>query len=169
AAAAAAATVPPAHAQSAVPEILSRWAEGWSAVSEPEKLMAVTAEDIVFEDVAVGVVFRGSAALRDLLAEAASAIPDFKVEIFDGFATDTMAAAEYAMSGVQSGNLPYLPGEDRKFRIRGSSVFVLDGGKIKRESRYYDMARFLEALGGMKGLESAFPKLGTPAAKPPEA
>jgi steroid delta-isomerase-like uncharacterized protein len=151
-----------AHAETS-PQILDAWAAGWSAVTDPEKLVAISADDIVYEDVAIGSVSHGIAAFRALLAEAAGAIPDFKVQLFDGFATGDWAAAEYEISGTQTGDLPYLPASGKSFRIRAASVFVLAGGKIARESRYYDAARFLTALGG---LEKALPLLGEPAATP---
>jgi steroid delta-isomerase-like uncharacterized protein len=150
------------HARTS-PEILAAWAAGWSAVADPEKLAAISADDIVFEDVAIGSVSRGIAAFRALLAEAAGAIPDFRVRLFDGFATDDWAAAEYEISGTQTGDLPYLAASGKSFRIRAASVFVLTGGKIARESRYYDAARFLTALGG---LEKALPLLGKSAVTP---
>lgn len=75
-----------------------------------------------------------------------------------------MAAAEYSISGTQSGDLPYLKATDESFRIRAASVFVLADGKIARESRYYDMARFLEQLGALAAAD--LPKLGTPPATP---
>jgi len=107
---------------------------------------------------------RGAESFRGLLAEAAKAIPDFRVELFDGFATETMAAAEYAITGTQTGDLPYLKATGKPFRLRAASVFVLDNEKIRRESRYYDMARFLTQLGGLPPAD--LPPLGTPAARP---
>lgn len=145
-------------------KLLARWAEGWSAPGDPEKLLALVTADIVYEDVAVGDVVRGTTSFRDLLATAAKAIPDFRVELFDGFATETMASAEYAITGTQTGDLPYLKATGKPFRLRAASVFVLENKKIRRESRYYDMARFLTQLGGLPPAD--LPRLGAPAAKP---
>lgn len=147
-----------------VPDLLVRWAEGWSSVTEPDQLLALVAPDIVYEDVAVGDVVKGVEAFRTLLVEAGKAIPDLHIEVFDGFADDAMAAAEYSISGTQTGDLPYLKATDASFRIRSASVFVLANGKIARESRYYDMARFLEQLGALS--PANLPKLGTPPATP---
>lgn len=163
-AAAFAGTVRLASAEGPTPELLTAWAEAWSAVNEPDKLLALVTSDVIYEDVAVGDVVKGAEALRDLLAEAANAIPDFRIELFGGLANDNMAAAEYAISGTQTGDLPYLKSSGRAFRIRAASIFVLTDGKIARESRYYDMARFLEALGGLS--EADLPKLGTPPETP---
>lgn len=145
-------------------KFLARWADGWSRLGDPEKLLALVTADVVYEDVAVGDVVQGAASFRGLLATAAKAIPDFRVELFDGFATGTMAAAEYAITGTQTGDLPYLRATGKTFRLRAASVFVLENEKIRRESRYYDMARFLVQLDGLS--RANLPPLGTPAAKP---
>lgn len=145
-------------------QLLDQWAQGWSNLSDPAKLLALVTTDVVYEDVAAGDVERGADAFRALLAVAAKAMPNFHIELFDGFTTDTMAAAEYAITGTQSGDLPYLKATGKSFRLRAASVFVLDGGKIKRESRYYDMASFLEQVGVLSPKE--LPALGTPALKP---
>jgi steroid delta-isomerase-like uncharacterized protein len=145
-------------------KLLTRWADGWSTLGDPHKLLAVVTPDIVYEDVAAGDTVRGTEPFRGLLAEAAKAIPNFRVELFDGFTTDTMAAAEYEITGTQTGDLPYLKATGKPFHLRAASVFVIENDKIKRESRYYDMARFLTQIGGLPSADLR--SLGTPAAKP---
>lgn len=79
--AALAATAPIALASGGpVPDLLGRWAEGWSSVTEPGKLLTLVAPDILYEDVAVGDVLKGVEAFRTLLDEAGKAIPDFHIE-----------------------------------------------------------------------------------------
>lgn len=150
--------------ESATPDVLQKWEAAWSNTGDPSQLLDIVTDDVVFEDVAIGDVLTGTEALKNLLAEAGSAVPDFAVSIQTSFATDTMAAAEYVISGTQTGDLPYLASSGKSFRIRASSVFELEGGKIRRESRYYDAARFLNDLGGLNG--STFAKLTTPASAP---
>jgi steroid delta-isomerase-like uncharacterized protein len=145
-------------------KFLTRWADGWSTLGDPQNLLALVTADVIYEDVAVGDTVRGVEPFRGLLAEAAKAIPDFRVELFDGFTTDTMAAAEYEITGTQMGDLPYLKATGKPFHLRAASVFVIQNDKIKRESRYYDLARFLTQIGGLPSAD--LPSLGTPAAKP---
>jgi steroid delta-isomerase-like uncharacterized protein len=109
-------------------------------------------------------LMEGARALGALLADAHTAIPDFRVEIFDGFSTSEMAAVECEITGTQRGDLPYLPATGKSFRIRASSILVLQAGKIMRESRYYDMTRLLMQLGALQPAQ--LPALGTPAQKP---
>jgi steroid delta-isomerase-like uncharacterized protein len=148
----------------AIPDILQRWAAGWSAVGDPSLLLDLVTDDVVYEDVGVGVVIRGEADFEALVTEAGTAIPDFAVELLTGFATEEMAAAEYLISGTQTGDLPYLAASGNAFTVRASSVFVLADGLIQRESRYYDMVQFLTQLGGLN--EATVAELGTPPAVP---
>lgn len=148
----------------AAPALLAAWADGWSNLGEPQKLLGLFDAQAVYEDVAFGDLAKGAPALGALIAGAHAAIPDFRIEIFDGFAADDMAAVEYEITGTQTGDLPYLPATGRPFRVRASSILTLQAGRITRESRYYDMARFLIQLGALQADE--LPSLGTPAPKP---
>ncbi|HYH11399.1 MAG TPA: ester cyclase [Thermomicrobiales bacterium] len=148
----------------AIPDFIQAWATGWSTSSDPSLLLGTVTDDVVFEDVAIGDVLRGADALKALLGEVQTAVPDFTVAVQTAFATESMAAAEYVISGTQSGDLPYLAASGKSFSIRASSVFELDAGKIRRESRYYDAARFLSDLGGLN--QATFDNFGTPASVP---
>ena len=149
---------------SAAPALLTAWADGWSTLGEPERLLALFDDEMAYEDVAFGDVVRGTDGFRTLLGGVKQAIPDFRIQMFDGFSAENMAAVEYEITGTQTGDLPYLKATGKPFRLRASSILSLKGGKISRESRYYDMCRFLVQLGALAPAE--LPPLGTPAARP---
>lgn len=144
--------------------LIQQWAAGWSHLGDPSILLGVVTDDVTYEDVAVGEVLRGRAALRQLLTTAGAAIPNFTISVLTSLVTEQMGAAEYRISGTQSGDLPYLKATGKPFSIRASSVFALQDGKIRRESRYYDMVQFLRQLGGLH--TATFDSLGTPPAEP---
>lgn len=75
-----------------------------------------------------------------------------------------MAATEYTISRTQRGDLPYLKASGKPFRIRASSIFEIEDGKIRRETRYYNVAHFLAQLGGLDS--SVLSRLGTEARRP---
>lgn len=154
-----------AQESSAPPDLLQRWAAGWSNLADPSELLELVTENIVYEDVAVGDVVEGVPGFTTLLAEAHKGIPDFSIMLEDGFTGEGFAAAEYLITRTQSGRLPYLAASDRPFRLRAASVFVLEGGRIQRESRYCNMLSFLGQLGGLAG--DHLPPLGIPPAEPP--
>jgi steroid delta-isomerase-like uncharacterized protein len=151
-------------ASSAKAELLNNWADGWSTLGDPLKLLALVTPSVVYEDVAAGDLVRGLEAFRGLLADATRAIPNFRVELFDGLVTESMAAAEYAIAGTQTGDLPYLKATGKPFRLRAASIFKLQNGLIERESRYYNMAHFLTQLGALAAAD--LPPFGAPAGRP---
>lgn len=146
-------------------ELLQQWAAGWSNLADPAALLALVTDNIVYEDVAAGDLVEGIAGFAKLLAEAHRGIPDFTITLDTAFVREGHAAAEYQISGTQRGRLPYLAATGKPFILRAASIFALDGDKIQRESRYYNMLSFLTQLGELAG--DALPPLGTPAAEPP--
>jgi steroid delta-isomerase-like uncharacterized protein len=149
----------------AAPQLLEEWAAGWSHLADPAALLDIVTPDIVYEDVAAGDLVAGTAAFADLLREAHAAMPDFTITLDTSFVAAEHAAAEYVITGTQSGDLPYLAATGKPFSLRAASIFVLAGDKIQRESRYYNMVSFLTQLGALKAAE--LPPLGTPAPRPP--
>ena len=148
------------------PDLLQEWAAGWSNLADPAPLLALVTADVVYEDVAAGDVVEGSAAFKQLLTEAGAAIPDFTISLASGLVDGDLAAAEYVISGTQAGDLPYLAATGKRFSLRAASVFTLAGGRIQRESRYYNMLSFLTQLGALSG--DTLPPLGTPLPEPPQ-
>jgi steroid delta-isomerase-like uncharacterized protein len=154
-----------AQATPETPDLLQQWATGWSTLADPSLLLAVVTGDVLYEDVAAGDLVEGTAAFKHLLTDAATAIPNFTITLDSGLVSGDLAAAEYVISGTQSGDLPYLAATGKSFALRAASIFTLAGGKIQRESRYYNMLSFLSQLGALSG--ATLPPLGTPQPAPP--
>jgi steroid delta-isomerase-like uncharacterized protein len=53
------------------------------------------------------------------------------------------------MSGTHKGDLPKIPATGKPFSVRGSTIYELREGKIKRNSDYWDMVTFLKQIGIM--------------------
>ena len=155
-----------AQATPEAPDLLQQWAAGWSNLADPSSLLALVTADVVYEDVAAGDLVEGTAAFKQLLADAYAAIPDFTITLDSGLVSGDLAAAEYVISGTQSGDLPYLAATGKSFSLRAASIFTLADGKIQRESRYYNMLSFLTQLGALSG--DTLPPFGTPQPAPPQ-
>jgi steroid delta-isomerase-like uncharacterized protein len=155
-----------AQATPEAPDLLQQWAAGWSNLADPSALLALVTDDVVYEDVAAGDVDEGTAAFKQLLTDAHAAMPDFTITLDSGLVSGDLAAAEYVISGTQSGDLPYLAATGKTFSLRAASIFTLAGGKIQRESRYYNMLSFLSQLDALSG--ATLPPLGTPLPAPPQ-
>jgi steroid delta-isomerase-like uncharacterized protein/uncharacterized protein (TIGR02118 family) len=121
------------------------WAH-WSA-HDMNRLLSLVTEDVVYEDVTMGVVNRGHAQLRAFGEAFFSAFPDITFEMTSSFANGTTGGSEWIMRGTHKGDLPGMPASGKRMQVRGSSTFEFDGGKIRRCSDYWDMATLLKQLG----------------------
>jgi steroid delta-isomerase-like uncharacterized protein len=123
------------------------WAMAWSS-NDPELVLALFANDCVFEDVTLGVVARGKEELRSFAKGAFAAVPDFKYGLTSRFATSQWAVIEWIMSGTHKGDFPGIPATGKRFSsVRGSTILELEAGKIRRESDYWDAATFMRQVG----------------------
>jgi steroid delta-isomerase-like uncharacterized protein len=123
------------------------WAMAWSS-NDPELILALFADDCVFEDVTLGVVARGKEELRSFANGAFAAVPDFKYGLTSRFAASQWAAIEWVMSGTHKGDFPGIPATGKRFSsVRGSTILELEAGKIRRGSDYWDAATFMRQVG----------------------
>jgi steroid delta-isomerase-like uncharacterized protein len=137
-------------ATSDLDRMLDDWAMAWSSAenNDPERVVALFANDCVFEDVTFGVVARGKEELRGFVNGAFAAIPDFKYRLTSRFAAGQWAAIEWVMSGTHTGDFPGMPATGKRFSsVRGSSILELEAGKIRRQSDYWDAATFMRQVG----------------------
>jgi steroid delta-isomerase-like uncharacterized protein len=129
-------------------EQLIRGAVEFWASKDTGQLGAVYAEDAVLEDVTEGASYEGLDAIKGSLGDDVTYAPDVKVEIVSLFVSAERGALEWLWSGTQTGDIPgLLPATDRTFSVRGVSVFEFENGTIRKQSDYYDAARFLNQLG----------------------
>ncbi len=80
-----------------VERLLEEWAIAWSSNenTDPERVLALFADDCVFEDVTFGVVVQGKEELRRFVNGAFAAVPDFKYGVIRRFAASQWAAIEW--------------------------------------------------------------------------
>jgi steroid delta-isomerase-like uncharacterized protein len=133
-----------------VERMLDEWAIAWSssANNDPERVLALFADDCLFEDATFGVVVRGKEALRRYVTGAFAAVPDFTYGVLRRFAAGPWAAIEWTMSGTHTGDWPGMPATGRRFSsVRGTSILELEAGKIRRESDYWDAATVMKQVG----------------------
>jgi steroid delta-isomerase-like uncharacterized protein len=64
-------------------EFAGRWGEGWNS-HDPERLLALMTEDIVYEDSAWPTTMHGHADVRSFLDSVWTAMPDLRFEFTDG-------------------------------------------------------------------------------------
>ena len=125
------------------PGPLSGYAEAWSA-HDVERIVSYFTEDAVYEDVTLGELHRGRAAIAAFAEGTFADLPGFAVEqrlLLGGAEGDGWAAIEWVMTGTERTT-------GARFSVRGVSVMELEGGKIRRNSDYWNMADFQRQLEG---------------------
>jgi steroid delta-isomerase-like uncharacterized protein len=133
-------------ATSDLERMLDDWATAWSS-HDPERVLKLFTDDCIFEDVTFGVVTRGKEELRSFANGAFAAVPDLQFELKGRFATGEWAAVEWNMSGTHKGDFPGMPATGKRISVRGSTIFEMEEGKIRRESDYWDAATFMKQVG----------------------
>src|SRR5260221_5249508 len=104
--------------------IISDWATAWSprTSGDRERVLALFADDCVFEDVTFGVVASGKDELRAFANRAFAAVPDFGYGLTSRFATNQWAVIEWVMSGTHEGDFPGIPATGKHFSsVRGTT------------------------------------------------
>jgi len=118
-------------------DAITRWAAAWSA-HDVEALLALFTDDIVYEDVPMGVSVSGMVELRAFFRRVLSDLPDITFELISSSDDGDRGHAEWTMRGTRLGT---------SVEVRGVSVFEFADGKIRRCSDYWDMATYLKQLG----------------------
>ena len=142
--------MPISKATSDMERLLDEWAIAWSssANSDPERVLALFADDGMYEDVTSGAVVRGKKELRRYLTGAFATIPDFTFDVLRRFAAGPWVTIEWTMSGTPAGDWAGMPATGRRFSsVRGTSILELEAGKIRRQSDYWDAATVMRQVG----------------------
>ena len=119
---------------SSVSHSLSGYTEAWST-HDLERIAGYFTEDAVYEDVALGEVHRGKSAIKKFAESTFAALPGFAIQQRSLVVGDGSATMEWIMTGTDRAT-------ERRFSVRGVSIMELEGGKIRRNSDYWNMADF---------------------------
>src|SRR3954469_23009266 len=139
----------PAASPVALPAPLAQWAAAYTT-ADADRLLALYTDNALWEEVAIGLVAHGQDAIRAHLDRLYTAVPDFTVDVTNGFVSGDQAVVEWVISGTYSSDFPGLPpAAGQHFTIRGASVFDLTNGKIRRYTEYWDAYGFLVQLGAL--------------------
>jgi steroid delta-isomerase-like uncharacterized protein len=139
----------PAAPPATLPPPLAEWAAAYSS-GDADRLLALYTDDALWEEVAIGLAASGQDEIRAHLDRLFTAVPDFTVDVTNGFVAGDQAVVEWVISGTYSADFPGLPpAAGQHFSLRGASVFELTDGKIRRYTEYWDAYAFLVQLGAL--------------------
>lgn len=117
--------------------LLEAYVSAWN-MRDFAALDKLLAPDAVHEDMARPSRDVGPAQIKQFVRATIEAEPDLNwhlTSIVDG---GSMVAAEWVWTGTFKGDSPVAPHVPRRISGRGASVVVIENGKIKRFSDYYD-------------------------------
>ena len=130
-------------------KMMNDYVAAWNA-HDGDRILSFCADDVVFEEVPMGQVFRGKKEAKDFISNTFTSFPDFKLELKSGFNAGDRGAGEWVMSATfAKSNIPGMPATGKKFSVQGASIMEVRNGKICREAMYWNLAAFLQQVGLM--------------------
>jgi steroid delta-isomerase-like uncharacterized protein len=99
-------------------DVAQAWMDAWNS-HNPDKVAALYTEDTVLEDVTLGAVSRGRAAIRDFAVSTFTALPDGRFDLVGSTVKDGHGTIEWVLRGTDTG---IFGGTGKPFSVRGVSV-----------------------------------------------
>ena len=124
--------------------LLQEWLDAWNS-HDDDRILAVFTDDIFYEDLVLMPDIHNSAQLRAFADAVFTAIPDAFFTVERGFISGDRGLIEGTFSGTDVGVL----GTGKPFAVRFTVALEVHGGKISRESDYYDFATILRQIGAL--------------------
>lgn len=104
-----------------------------------DKLLAA---DAIHEDIAQGFRAQGPAQIKEFMRAEIEGEPDLNWHLTTVFDAGPVIAAEWTWAGTYAGDSPIGSVVRKPISGRGASIAVIENGRIKRFSDYYDVASF---------------------------
>jgi steroid delta-isomerase-like uncharacterized protein len=128
----------PSREQGLIEQALAAWSS-----HDPERVVSFYTDDVVYEDVPLGLTKSGKEELRQFAISTFRLSPDITFEVNSTRVSNGHGVAEVTMHGTDKEFLK----TGKTFSVRGVSVFEIRGGKISRDRDYYDVATIMRQVG----------------------
>jgi steroid delta-isomerase-like uncharacterized protein len=134
-----------------VADFAQRWLEAWNS-HEPDTLLALMTDDIVYDDTAWPTTMRGHGDVREFLDHTWRAMPDLRFALRQGpfvHPSEPKAAFWWDGYGTHSGPLdpPGLSPTGKSIEFDGADFHEYRDGKVARLRIVFDMAGAMRQLG----------------------
>ena len=134
-----------------VEDFAQRWLDGWNS-HEPDTLLALMTDDIVYDDSAWPTQMRGHGDVREFLEHTWAALPDLRFELVDGpyvMAGKPRAAFYWRGTATHQGTIdpPGLNATGKHLEFEGTDTHEYSDGKVARLRIVFDMADVMRQLG----------------------
>src|SRR5438046_9988924 len=97
----------------------------------------------MYVQMSFGMTSQGTSNIHDFAQFFFTVVPDLHVEYLDSTIKGGHGTIEWIFSGTDKG----IYSTGKTFSVRGVTVIDVHGGKISRNSDYYDLATILRELG----------------------
>jgi steroid delta-isomerase-like uncharacterized protein len=145
-----------------VEEFAGRWEAAWNS-HEPERLLELMTDDIVYDDTAWPTTMRSHDDVRRFLAFAWTAMPDLRFEMVDGpylVPGEPKAAFYWKGSGTHTGPLdpPGFAATGKRLQFAGADFHQYRDGRVCRLRIVFDMMDVGRQMGTLPTAGSAVEK-----------
>jgi steroid delta-isomerase-like uncharacterized protein len=125
-----------------------------AAARDPDGMASHWSADGVEDLVPIGIL-RGPAEVRGFFTELFTAVPDFDFVVERITANERVAAVQWRASGTfEGGPFQGIDSTGRRVELRGCDCVEVDGGKLVRNTAYWDNMAFARSIGMMPPLDS---------------
>lgn len=137
----------PAPDQKATPtsrsakSLLQAYVSAWNH-HDSAALDTLLTPDAIHEDIAWGFRGQGPEQIKGLMRDMIKAEPDFDWRLTTVIERGALVAAEWTWTATYTGDSPIGPVVRKRVSGRGATVAVIENGRIKRFTDYYDTASF---------------------------
>jgi steroid delta-isomerase-like uncharacterized protein len=122
--------------------VAKQWIAAWNS-HDPDKMLPLFTDDVVYEDVTFGEVSHGKTELRKFAADEFEGSPDLELKLDRTDFHGNHGTIEWTFTGTDKGVFK----TGKKFSVRGVSVIDLRDGKISRNLDFYDSATIMRQVG----------------------
>jgi len=120
------------------------------------KVAAFMADGAVYEDLTLHETHTGAQAIAEFVDRMVPELSsDYRFENVSFQQSGDSYAGEWTLLGTHDGTAGPFPPTGKQFEIRGVSIGRLEGGRIRQNRDYWDMANFLGQIGLMPAPEGA--------------
>lgn len=133
-------------------DVPQAWIAAWNS-HDVNAVAALGTDDVLYEDVPTGAVNHGTTELRRFAQFFFTAVPDLKLELVNAVGQSDLKGGHGLIEWILSGTDLGVYKTGKRFSVRGVTTFDTVGGRISRNSDYWDLATLLRQVGLMpKGL-----------------
>ncbi len=124
--------------------VAEKWIAGWNS-HDPDKMLPLFTDDILYEDVAFGEVSHGKVEVRKFILSEIEGVPDLELKLVRADIHNGHGTIEWTFSGTDKDVFK----TGKKFSVRGVSVIEMRDGKISRNLDFYDAATIMRQVGAL--------------------